>query len=83
MHEMGAVLAMGASILLHLKNGKRVTLVDDEVRPIVDAVRANLDRWLRRGEALLIAHADGTIEEVTPREVEAVEVLEEDRESAG
>lgn len=74
---------MGASIFLRLKNGKCVTLVDDEVRPVVDAVRANLDRWLRRGEALLIAHADGTIEEVTPREVESLEVVEEDRESTG
>lgn len=67
--------AMGSSVFVRLKDGSRVVLLADVAPTQADALRRSLDRWVRDGQALAVAHATGSVEDVSPQAIEAIEVV--------
>jgi hypothetical protein len=66
---------MSSSIFLWLKDGSRMTLLQHADAPMAEAMRANLDKWVRDGQVLEIAHASGTVEETCRDTIERIEVV--------
>jgi hypothetical protein len=66
---------MSSSIFLWLKHGSRMTLLQHADAPMAEAVRANLDKWVRHGQALEIGHASGAVEETCRDTIERVEIV--------
>jgi hypothetical protein len=67
---------MGSSVFLQLKDGRKVSLLSDADKEKADAMQARLEERIRRGETLVVVHATGTVEDITPHGVQLIEVAE-------
>lgn len=67
---------MGSSVYLKLKDGRKVSLLSDADKEKAEAMKARLEERVRRGETLVVVHPTGTVEDVTPRGVQLIEVVE-------
>jgi hypothetical protein len=67
---------MGSSVYLKMKDGRRVPMLADTDRQAADALKADLERWVQQGQTLSVTHASGEVEDLTPRGVQAIEVVE-------
>jgi hypothetical protein len=67
---------MSSSVILRLKDGTMVAVLDDVDQPIADALCANLNKWTKNGDAIAITHASGCVDEIQPLAVDAIEVIE-------
>ncbi len=68
---------MGSSVYLKLKNGRMVSLLSGADKRAALAMKDHLDTWVTRGQTLSVANANGQVDEVTPRSVQAIEVVDE------
>lgn len=67
---------MGTSVYLKLKDGRTVSLLTNAERAAAEAMRAELHKWLDTGQTLAVTHASGSVEDVTPRGVELIELVD-------
>jgi hypothetical protein len=67
---------MGTSVYLKLKDGRKVSMLTNAEPAAAEAMTAELHKWLRTGQTLAVTHATGSVEDVTPRGVALIEVVE-------
>jgi hypothetical protein len=67
---------MGTSVYLKLKDGSSFPIGADHEKDEAERVKAELEQWLTSGTTLTIANAKGQLEEVTPRRVLAIDLIE-------
>jgi hypothetical protein len=67
---------MSSSVIVRLKDGTMVAVLDDVDQPVADALRANLHRWTKNGDAIEITHASGDVDEIQSLAVDTIEVIE-------
>lgn len=71
---------MGSSVFLRFKDGRGVSLLENAAKPTAIAMKKHLDRWVKDGQTLHITHSNGSAEEITPRGVQMIEIVEHPRE---
>jgi hypothetical protein len=67
---------MSTSIFLKLKDGTTLPIGTDHEKDEAERVKAELEHWLTSGTTLTITNAKGQLEEVTPRRVQAIDLVE-------
>jgi hypothetical protein len=67
---------MGSSVYLRLKDGRLVSMLNDVDPRAAQALKENLDKWVKAGQTLSVTHATGKVEDLTPTGVQTVEVVE-------
>jgi hypothetical protein len=67
---------MGSSVYLKLKDGRKVSLLANADKEKADALKARLEERVQHGETLVVIHPSGAVEDVTPRGVQLIEVVE-------
>lgn len=67
---------MGSSVYLKLKDGRKVSLLADADKEKADALKVRLEQRVQHGETLVVIHPSGAVEDVTPRGVQLIEVVE-------
>ena len=70
-------LCMGSSVYLKLRNGRVVPLLSGAEKRAALSMKDHLDSWVTDGQTLSVTNAHGRVEDITPRSVEAIEIVEE------
>jgi hypothetical protein len=65
---------MGTSVYLKMKDGRLITVLEDADDLAARNFKDKLDRWVQTGESISLMHQSGSVDEITPRGVLAVEM---------
>jgi hypothetical protein len=68
--------AMGTSVYLKLKDGRSLPLKEGADSASAAVVKAHFEEWLRNGITLSVTDAQGKVEDITPRRVVAIEMID-------
>jgi hypothetical protein len=72
-----SIARMGSSVYLKLRDGRVVPLLSGADERAALAMKGHLDSWMASGHTLSVANAHGQVDDITPRSVRAIEIVEE------
>jgi hypothetical protein len=67
---------MSTSVHLKLKDGRILHVGSDHEKDEAERVKSELEQWLTCGTTLTLTDAKGHLEEVTPRRVLAIDLVD-------
>jgi hypothetical protein len=67
---------MSTSVYLKLTDGRSLPLKEGAQQAVAAIIKEHFERWIKAGMTLSVANAHGEVEEITPRRVLAIEVVE-------